>query len=297
MALTYTSQIGLDAIMPVLDEYVVWYGKLMKAYFEGVPFSGEVPPVFSDWLEKAIKENSIDELTAERVKRIHAGMVEAAQDFALKYLSRDNPPLEQYDELNRHYEEFIQIMRRLELDHATENSGFDEKTGLRSSKLLASDFAREMERRARRGNPLSLALVKINNYKPEWGKNPVEMREMIRNISDRMKDCLRSFDDAYYLGNEYFILALKHADMLGSQAAVSRLNQDINRAHIAVPGSDDDEVSISTVISEPSPGDSLETLLDNMKKDLAGIDAKGTVVQYNDLSPLQRYIHSIDKKK
>jgi PleD family two-component response regulator len=269
----------------------------MKSYFAGEAFSGEAPPVFSEWLSKARAENNIDELTSERVKRIHNGMIQAANDFAMKYTSRENPPLKEYDELNRHYEEFIQIMRRLELDHATENSGFDEKTGLRSAKLLKSDLARELERRARRGNPLSLALVKINGFNDEWSKDEEALRLIIRRLSDKIKECLRSFDDAYYIGGEYFLLALKHADMLGSQAAANRLNQGITAAHIARPDDPLEEISVSTVVSEPTPGDDFDTLLANMKKDLEGIDAKGTVVQYSDLSPLQRYIHSIDQKK
>lgn len=297
MALEYKSQIGLDAIMPVLDEYVVWYGKLVKSYFEEQAFSGDAPDVFGEWLARARAEKNIDDLTADRIKRIHADMVNAAKDFSLKYKMREKPPLREYDELNRHYEEFIQMMRRLELDHATENSGFDKKTGLRSLKLLKNDFAHEMERRARRGNPLSLALVKINGYDESWDKDEEGVRAVIAGVSDRMKESLRSFDDAYYLGREYFLLMLKHADLLGSQAAVSRLNTGISAARLSTPNNGKADVSISTVVSEPMPGDDIDQLLANMKKDLDGIDAKGTVIQYSDISPLQRYIHSMDPKK
>lgn len=293
MALEYKSQIGLDVIMPVLDEYVVWYGKIVKTYFEGKPVMENPPPVFDKWLSEA----SLPEPTADKVRRIHQGMVDAAKLFITKYGSRDNPPLGEYNELSRHYEEFIQIMRRLELDQATENSGFDEKTGLRSAKLMAEDVARELERRARRGNPFSLALLKINNFNDGWRKNDDAFRIMIVKISDQIKECLRSFDDAYYMGDEYFLLALKHADMLGSQAALGRLNGLIAAAHIPAPDDPIEEISASTVLSEPMPGDSLDDLLVNMKRDLAGIDEKGTVLQYNDLSPIQRYIHSIEKGK
>ena len=295
MALEYNSQIGLEAIMPVLDEYVVWYGKLMKSYFSGEPFEGDAPEVFREWLDKARDEGNIDNLNADRALRIHGDMIEAAGDFARKYSSREKPPLQEYEELNRNYEEFIQMMRRLELDHATENSGFDERTGLRSIKLLKSDMAREMERRSRRGNPFSLALVKINKFQQSWGSHEEEMRSMVRRISDKIKESLRSFDDAYYMGDEYFILALKHADMLGSQAAVGRLNRMITSAHIPAPGDPLEEVSVSTVVSEPTPGDNFDTMIANMKKDLEGIETKGTVVRYTELSPLQRYIHSIEK--
>lgn len=293
MALEYKSKIGLDVIMPVLDEYVVWYGKIVKTYFEGKPEMENPPMVFDKWLA----ESGLPENTTEKVRRIHQGMVDAAKLFITKYASREAPPLSEYNELSRHYEEFIQIMRRLELDQATENSGFDDKTGLRSAKLMAEDISRELERRARRGNPFSLALLKINNFKEEWRENDAAFRSMIVKISDQIKECLRSFDDAYYLGDEYFLLSLKHADMLGSQAALGRLNGLIAAAHIPAPDDPIEEISASTVLSEPIPGDSLDDLMKNMKRDLAGIEQKGTVLQYHDMSPIQRYIHSIEKGK
>ncbi len=283
--------------MPVLDEYVVWYGRLVRSYFEAKPADEKPPAVFMEWLEKAKAEGNISTNMAERVSRIHADMWASAREFTNKFAARDISPLKEYNELSRHYEEFIQMMRRMELDEAVENSGFDEKTGLRSVKLLKDDVSREMERRARRGNPFSLALVKINGFKEEWRENEDEFYIMIRKITDQVKECLRSFDDAYFLGGEYFLLCLKHADMLGSQAAIARLNMSINSADIPTPDNANEQISVSTVVSEPTQGDNLENMLENMKKDLIGIDSKGTVVQYNDISPLQRYIHSMGKDK
>jgi diguanylate cyclase len=297
MALEYKSLIGLEAIMPVLDEHVIWYGKLLRSYFENKPFNDAAPMVFSEWLVGAKAEKSISQDTAERVRRIHEGMVHAAHNFAAKSIEREQMPTSEYIEVSRHYEEFIQAMRQIELDQAVENSGFDEKTGLRALKLLQADISREMERRARRGNPFSLALIKINKFHEDCRGNEPLCAPMIRKIADQIKDSLRSFDDAYYLGEEYFLLSLKHADLLGSQAALSRLNQAITSAHIPTPHDPLEEVSISSVVSEPTPGDKLDDLLNNMKKDLEGINAKGTVLQYNDISPLQRYLHSMTKDK
>lgn len=293
MPLEYKSQIGLDVIMPVLDEYVVWYGKIMRSYFEGKPALPTPPQVFDTWLSGA----GLPEMAEERVRRIHGGMVDAAQMFIAKYNAHENPPLSEFNELTGHYEEFIQFMRRLELDQATENSGFDERTGLRSSKLMKDDIARELERRARRGNPFCLALIKINKFDKEWKQNEGGFRSMIVRISDKLKECLRSFDDAYYMGDEYFLLSLKHADLLGSQAALGRLNKAIAAAHIPVPGDAIEEISVSSVLSELAPGDSLDTLLTNMKKDLGGIDEKGAILQYNEMSPIQRYMLSMEKGK
>ena len=297
MPLEYKSQIGLEAIMPVLDEYVVWYGKLVRTYFEAKPADESPPAVFGEWLEKAKTDGNISSKMADRIARAHGDMGTAAREFTNKFAARDVPPLKEYNELSRHYEEFIQMMRRMELDEAVENSGFDDRTGLRSVKLLKDDISREMERRARRGNPFSLALVKINGFKEEWRDNEEVFYAMVRKISDQVKECLRSFDDAYFLGGEYFLLCLKHADMVGSQAAIARLNTSINSTEITPPDDVDEQISVSTVVSEPTQGDDLETMLENMKKDLAGIDSRGTVVQYSDISPLQRYIHSMGKDK
>ena len=293
MPLEYKSQIGLDVIMPVLDEYIVWYGKIMRSYFEGKPSLPTPPQVFDTW----VSGSGLSEMADERVRRIHQGMVDAAKMFITKYNARENPPLSEFNELTGHYEEFIQFMRRLELDQATENSGFDEKTGLRSSKLMKDDISRELERRARRGNPFCLALIKINKFDREWQKNETSFRGMIVRISDQLKECLRSFDDAYYMGDEYFLLSLKHADLLGSQSALTRLNKSIATAHIPMPGDPIEEISVSSVLSEPAPGDSLEPLLANMMKDLSGIDEKGTILQYNEMSPIQRYMLSMEKGK
>jgi len=293
MALKYKSNIGLDAIMPVLDEYVVWYGKIVRAYFEGKPYLEAPPAVFEEWISSA----NLPENTDDRARRIHEGMLAAARNFITKYASRDNPPLNEYNEFSRYYEEFIQFMRRLEFDHTVENSGFDELTGLRSAKLMFEDVSREMERRARRGNPFSIALVKINGYKAEWRQNESGLSSMILKVSDQMIDCLRSFDDAYYLGDEYFLVSLKHADKVGGQAALVRLNMGIASARIPAPDDPTEEISISTVLCEPGEGDNLQDLLANMKKDIAGVESKGAVLQYSELSPLQRYIHSIDKAK
>ncbi len=297
MALEYKSLIGIEAIMPVLDEHVTWYSRLMKSYFEGRPFMSPAPAIFKEWLDLAQAENKIPVETVDKLTRIHTGLIDAAHDFTLKFEMRENPPIKEFNEVTRHYEEFIQSMRRIELDQALENSGYDDKTGLRSFKVLPNDFDREMERRARRGNPFVLALVKINNYKDEWLSGDDATQVAIRKIADQIKDSLRSFDDAYYMGGQYFILALKHADLVGSQSAALRLNQAIASAHIPTPDDPLTEISVSCVLSEPTKGDVLDDLISNMKKDLEGIDAKGTVLQYQDLSPLQRYIHSMDKDK
>ncbi len=293
MPLEYSSKIGLEAVIPIIDEYVVWHGKLVLAYLEEKPMEMDPPRAFNDWIAHAVLPDD----TALRANRIHDGMMQAAVIFSQKYTARTQAPWKEYRELSRHYEEFIEFMHRLEVELAIENSGFDQTTGLRSSKLMYEDLSRELERRARRGNPFSIALIKINHFKEEWRDQPNSIEAMVRNLSNRVKECLRSFDDAYYLGGEYFLLSLKHAETHGAQAALKRLNIIMRDKPVFEEEGPSVEVTVSSVIHEPAPGDSFVDLLEHMKKDLDGINDKGTVLQYNDMSPLQRYLHSTEKAK
>lgn len=295
MPLEYKSFAGFEDILPVLDEYVVWHGNLVQSCLEGKPSTEEAPAIFLQWIVKALADKNLTGAEATKVRAIHKDMIAAAQAFTAKCKNPEKMPLKEYAEFTRHYQEFIRCMRHFESDMAIENSGFDESTGLRSVKFLQYDISVEMERLARQGHPFSLALVKINNFKDEWREREEDCRIMIRRIAEEIKACLRSFDDAYYLGDEYFLLAMKHTDVLGSQAGMNRLNQGVIAAHILSPDDGDPEISISTVLSEPSIGDTLETLLANMKKDLLGIESRGTILQYNDMSPIQRYMHSLGK--
>ncbi len=297
MVLEYKSTIGIEAITPILDEHVVWYGQMMRVYFERQNTVPATPTVFHEWIGPAIAEGDIREGVADRLSRLHADMIKSGTIFAAKALMWDVNPLKEFNEFTRHYEEFIQYMRRIEREQTLENSGIDEKTGLRSLKVMRDDLEREMQRRSRRGNPFSLGLVKINSFSDAWKSEEAAFAEIVRRISDRIKEGLRSFDDAYYLGGEYFLMALKHADRVGAQAASSRITGMINDAKITGLDEKGSFVTVSAVIAEPVEGDNVDDLIGNMKKDLEGINAKGTVLSYNELSPIQRYIHTIHAGK
>ncbi len=283
--------------MPVLDEHVIWYGKIVRGYFEGKPYSGPFPDVFWAWIQTAKAENTINIRTSEKLARIYQEMVDAAREFIAKCALQDGLPLKQYTEFNRYYEEFIQAMRRIERDQAVENSGFDERTGLRSLRMMRDDIDIEMQRLARQGNPFAVALLKINAFQDVWRGDSDICFPMVQKISMQIRECLRAFDDAYYLGDEYFLLSLKHADLIGAESAMGRLNKAIKSVHIPTPGDPLTEITISAVVFEPSSADKIDDILVNMKSDLHGIEQKSTIIKYNDVSPLQRYVQGMAKDK
>lgn len=294
MTLIYKSHTDSETIVPILDEYVVWYGQMMRVFFERGTAVPALPSVFEQWLEIAEQEKSVTEVILARLRRLHADMVKAGTVFAAKAMMWDDGPLKEFNEFTRHYEEFIHYMRQVEREQTLENSGIDEKTGLRSLKVMRDDLDREMQRRARRGSPFSIAMVKINDFGHDWALEDEAFYLTIRKIADQIRFTLRSFDDAYYLGGAYFLVALKHADKIGSQAASSRLSTGVNDAHIHHPQDPSKKVSVLCLVAEPVEGEDVDAMIAHMKADMDGVDAKGAILHYNDLSPLQRYASHVN---
>lgn len=294
MALDYASKLGVDLLALVIDDYVAWQGNVIRACLEKRALQVVSPPVFEQWLESA---NLSPELS-DRVRKMNAGMIDAAQAYNQKSISGETSQVSLFNDFSGHYEEFIQQLHRLEIDTAVENSGYDKKTGLRTAKLMKDDINRELERLSRRGNPFSIVLAKISNFEEGWRKNPDIIKDMIFHISDRIRESLRTFDEAYYLGDEYFLLCLKHADIVGGQSAMRRFNDVMKQRPVPIVGrEDDDDVFITAVLHEPEPGDDVDKLIALMKTDLDNVQEKGVVLQYHDMSPLQRYIQSTEKAK
>ncbi len=297
MALEYKSPIDLKVVMHVLDDHMLWYGKIVKGYFENKPYNEEFPVSFKDWLLSAQKEELIDAHVAEKLNGIYRGLIDAANIFISKCDVFGEPPLKEYSDFTKHYEEFIQAMRRIERDQAVENSGYDNRTGLRSIRMMRDDIDIEMQRRSRQGSPFAIALLKIINFNEEWRESKDTIAPVIQKISKQIRVCLRAFDDAYYLGDEYFLLSLKQADMIGAESAMGRLNSAIKAVHIALPHDDMDNIKVSAVVFEPTIAENLDTLISNMKKDIEAIGEKVAVVKYNELSPIQRYVRDVSVPK
>ncbi len=303
MAIDYKPHLHLEAVMGVLDDYIIWFGQVVrKAFckeFKDMEVALDAKP-FQEWLESTRDGNEVNHSVLSDLERIHSDMMNAAESFII--LGRAATPTgmgEAYDEFKKHYEGFIQRMRRLERDSVLDNNGMDEKTGLRSLKVMKEDIERELHRMARRGTPFCLAYVRIDQFPTiQWGENEDDEDKLVRRSANFIKDCLRSFDDAYYLGKGDFLLFLKQTDMHGSQAAITRFNIIVRDAKTRVMvASGSTNLTFSTCIAEPHPGDRVEDLLTHMRNDLTATAVDGgMVLQYQDISPLQRYVQSARDK-
>lgn len=302
MALTYEVDDKLKALIPVLEEHAEWYGHVMRRtlYPEDYTSEGQLPlpEIFKNWVQEIKEDNFVEKITLERLEQLHDELHKTADELVnAASESHDKAPIELFDSFVDRYDQFVVQLRRLERDCMQTDSGLDPLTGLRSAQAMQKDLAKEMERRSRRGKPFCLALVKIDNYdKIRALQSDEEHKKILQIITVQIKKCLRSFDDAYRAGDSEFIMSLKHADMAGGSAAVVRLRRYLAEEDIRLV---DEErtfsLTMSYCIAEPAPGDDVEGLLRNMRKDMDRYDDDTDMtLEFTDASPLSRYVNLLD---
>ncbi|MCB9991731.1 MAG: diguanylate cyclase [Rhodospirillales bacterium] len=297
MALDYEIDNKLKSLAAVIDEHGEWLGRATKRIFFAAKYKGQdklpVPIRFQEWSREAEDYDFIDPVTLQDLKKMYEELHITATGLADKAMyTEDDVTYEEYDHFVSLYESFIQKLRRLEYDCALSDSGMDVDTGLRSPKAMELDITRELERRARRGNPFTLVLARINNYDELRSMMEIEQnKDVLQKVGKLIKKCIRSFDDAYRSSEGEFIMSLKHSEAAGGTAAVNRLRRFLMDEDIVIKkGNEEIPLTMSYCVAEPVPGDTLEDLLENMRYDLDKWDGGDTALEYHEQSPLSRYI-------
>ncbi|MCB1531408.1 MAG: diguanylate cyclase [Alphaproteobacteria bacterium] len=277
----------LKALTSVLDEYTHWYMLLLRYIQYPKDMQAlenlEPPDSFELWLNNADRAQ-IGADTLERLEQVHEELVQKAHDLQAQAAKESLvPEYEDFDALTTLFEEFTLQIRRLETDMLAEGGGVDELTGLRNKAMLLSDYDKEMERVARQGKPFSIAVVRIQNLKDMRAREG----EVLKLVSDLIKQCIRSFDDAYQVRSNEFVLSLKQTDADGGLKALRRLQELL----ALETGEMEDVPVLICCVSEPAPGDPLDQILTNIREELeAHGDAGSGIIEYMDISPLQRFV-------
>lgn len=290
MALEYEKNSKFETIAPVLEEYADWFGRiaLCVAYHdeEKEPEKITTPSSFQDWVKASNDEDSINPLVIEDISKSHDDMVRIGNDLLSVLKSEKKPAYESFVEFKNLYGAFLLRIRRLEKDSAIDGSGLDEETGLRTPKTIESDLKKEMGRLSRQGNPFSLVTTRIDSFAGQ-----ADQKHALSVAVTNIKRCMRSFDDAYYLGNGYFLLSLKHADLIGAQAAVSRLQQFLKDDDL-----NDPKMTMSYCMAEPVPGDEIPVLLSSMNQDLNdNMNEKDVSLKFLEVSALDRFVSNMEQ--
>ncbi len=285
-----TPNLHKDTAIPlsrILDEYADWFIQAIRHGFYGQP--DHAPPAVTDsfngWIKDAQKKKDIEPAILAQIQLTHDGLMQAAS----RVLSAQGtlPAATDFDSFTQHYDGFTAQIRRLEWDSLLADSGVDYLTGLRSESALMIDLEKELERRARRGQPFCIVMCRIDEYAQITAQGPAARDVVMKQAGAALLKCIRGFDDAYRFGQAEFVASLKHSDGDGGLKFVTRLRAILKDMNVPF--------TMSYCVAEPTPGDSVTELLGNVKADLDKISASGAAEsgRYEEISALQRFVKNL----
>lgn len=304
MALEYKGNTSWAAILPVLDEHAAWFNQFIQSLFyvsEELAFDHVVKPdSFSQWVLHANRQGDVSGEIIEKLATLNADLFKSSSSLLeMAKTTSQPPPYKNFKDFITLYEEFMIHVRRLERDMLIEGSGYDSFTGLRSVKMFEADLEKELDRLARQGKSFCVSLGRIDRYQEiKASVSSGELNTYIKLMAELIKLSIRTFDDAYYMGENEFALSLKQADVSGGISALERLRRGLEQQNVKITLRDGSVIplSISCCIVEPVIGHKADELIENLRDDLEGTEQvkTDTVLEYRELSPLQRYIRDGD---
>ncbi len=266
---------GLGA---VLDEHLRWIGQWHRAAFFRQGRGGErvsAPASFAAWCAAAKKDDLAHQPAVEKLANLHEQMHRHAKLVLLKAAAGEPPGETDYESVIGRFEDFVLQLRRVERAFGAAASGLDPLTGLRSRRGMQEALEREMNRFRRAGQPFCLALCDIDKFK---GINDTYGHD----IGDRVLAAtaavisrgIRSFDEAFRMGGEEFLICLKETSLDEGFRVIERLRIDLQGSPLALP----DGRSIAATASFGLVEARLDTPLDDLivHADRALYQAKNT---------------------
>lgn len=180
------------------------------------------------------------------------------------------------------FENFQTALQKLEHGQFLADIGIDELTGMYTKDKMIPELEKELERRSRRGQPFCFVISRID------GEDKIKDQQNIILASKAIQKTIRSFDDAYVTDSGEFLSSLKHSDNNGGLKFVARLNYILKN-------NEDIHFTMSSLVAEPVPGDSIPALIENVRRELKSISSggQGVAEQYEEVSPLAQYLKSL----
>lgn len=302
MPLEYNATENLNDIMPVLTDHLRWYHAVQKqVLFPQVykPAAAERLASFHAWFQRAQNKEYIDRIALDGLQKSYYDLHEAAEK-ALDSASSSRKGLgaAEFEILNGLHLKFCALIREYERDSILEDGGLDSLTGVRNWRQLRKDMKKELDRLERSGKSFTVALTRIDQYEEIIREYSVaEAREYLKIVAGLMKQSLRTFDDAYRTQDDKFALCLRQADITGGISALERLKELLEeRDEVLKLGGRKVNLTLSCCVAEPVPENDVDEILRNLTDDLDNMkNSTGTVLEYFETSPLQKFIEKTPK--
>ncbi len=223
----------------VLDEHLRWIGQWHRAAFFREGQGGErpsAPASFAAWCGAASRDDLVHQPAVQKLATLHEQMHRQAKLVLLKARSGDAPNEAEYEAVIGRFEEFVLHLRRMERAFGAAASGLDPLTGLRTRRGMLEALEREHNRYNRTGQTFCLALADIDKFK-------VINDTYGHDIGDRVLAAtaavisrgVRSFDEAFRMGGEEFLVCLKETGMDEAFTVIERLRIDLMESPVLLP--------------------------------------------------------------
>lgn len=272
----------------MIDDQVAWYTDILRnAMYENMTPAKEFG--FKEWISDPDIRDYLGEARLEKLERIYADLVALADqlsDIAGK------KPLEvaPFNDFTRNHEDLLRELRSVERHVAAGLNDMDVITGLRSKHTMFKDLKAEMSRLDRRGKTFSLALAKIDKFDVINTKRE-DAQTALAQFADVIKRAIRSFDDAYYINENEFIISLKQSDKLGGIVVLERIRESLGQEEISFKGPNGVfPLTASFCIAELGMNDDSFKLLGYLRKDLEESNKEpGSIIEYAEMSAVERF--------
>ncbi len=246
-----------DSLAQTVDDHIGWLADFHRLAFLDLNHRAEqaknltVPASFLRWREQSLKTLAQEQPAVERLAALHDQLHKLARLVLMKTPDGAALGRKDYESVIAKYNELMQGLRRLERAFAAAASGLDALTGLRSRVDLESDLAREYNRFVRTGRTFCVALMDIDHFKAVNDTHGHDAGDrVLAAVADFISHSLRSFDDAYRVGGEEFLLCLKEADLARGVVALERLRSGLEKKAVTLADGKTIHITASFGITE-----------------------------------------------
>ena len=271
-------------VVEVLEDCQHWFSQVLDSLFygDGNLYKMDLPEIYYRWTATFETAHNFQKALIEQI-----GASEKTLKAALVVAVQNRPPVQKdFHDFLKSYEDFMGRLNGMENDSLLAGHGIDTLTGFKSHAVMMEDIKRELDRRSRRGNPYSVAMIRLDSI-----TDVAVAEQRLKKLSAALRSCIRTFDDVYRINETDLLVSLKHSDLLGAMRFIERLKQEMKQLEA--------DFTFTSCVAEPDPADNIDSLFQHLKKDLEQVAAlgPGQSVIYEDISPLQRFVSSLKDQK
>lgn len=253
-----------EALGYVLDQHLKWITAWHRAVFYGDDSSDldTAPGTFAAWVGMAARSELADQPVVAKLSALHEQMHKQAKFLLLKAGTGEIPEHEEYEGVMGRFDAFCAQLRRVERAFGAAASGLDPLTGLRTRRGMAEALEGEMNRFRRSQQPFCLAICDLDKFKSVNDTHGHDIGDrVLAAFAAVISRNIRSFDEAFRMGGEEFLICLKDTALEEAYAVLERLRVDLMNHRIAIANGQHIRITASFGLVQADPAVSLEELI------------------------------------